>query len=233
MGASTTILEKICHLKGLAGSSNPNEAAAAAAAADKLIQKYRIDEAELKMVESSTDFESEDSDFVLYESGRRTMWKSDLACLLAHHYGCAVWIDNGYRKKQYRLVGIKSDMEIVNYMFSWLIKEIDMLTKMFCTGLGHVYSRSYSEGVVAGIRNQLNKTKREAAMQYSGTTALACIDQRLDRSTEAMYKLHNLKKAKITRKALFSGSAYNSGVEAGKKIHLRRGLETQDTKQLT
>jgi len=47
MSANTAILKNICYLKELSGSSNPNEVAAAAAAADRLIQKYRIDETEL------------------------------------------------------------------------------------------------------------------------------------------------------------------------------------------
>lgn len=238
MSANTAILEKICHLKELAGSSNPNEAAAAAAAADRLIQKYRIDETELHMSKASSDFEAEDSDFVLYETGRRIQWKHTLATTLAAHYGCAMWMDSSYstgrKRTSYRLVGVKSDMDIVNYMFTWLVSEIEMLTKMFCRGLGHVYSQSYCEGAVTGIRDQLHAMKQESSQKYSGTTALACIDQRLDKSRDAMYKLHtDLKKVTIKSKSRFNRSAYDSGVKAGKKIHLGKVLGSKDTKQLT
>ena len=223
------IIDKIRHLRSLAQSSNLNEATAAAAAADRLISKYRVSEVEINISNKMADLPAIEDKEILYESSRVTMWKKSLANVLANHYGCFMWNDtirvNGRKVSRYRLIGVDSDIAITRYMFAWLLTEIERLSKLFCTGMGHVYANSYCIGAVTGIQFQLEKIKQEekaAAVQNTQTTnALACLDERVDRAKAVLYSLHNNLVAVKTRScSQYDGNAYAIGVNSGKSIHL-------------
>jgi hypothetical protein len=222
------IIDKIRHLQSLAKSSNINEATAAAAAADKLISKYRISEVEISIANKIADLPAVEDKEILYESGRVTLWKKHLAKVLANHYGCYMWNDwtknNDRKVSRYRLVGVKNDIEITRYMFAWLLTEIERLSKSHCAGMGHVYANSYCIGAVVGIEKQLEKIKqdeRAATNSEQTITALACLDERVDRAKETLFSLHkNLVNVKTHSYSRYNEGAYALGVNVGKSIHL-------------
>jgi hypothetical protein len=116
------IIEKVQKLLALSKSCNANEAAAAAAVANRLIDQYRLSEADLDAdVEGELEPIEEDSDY-LYQSGKITAWKQTLVSILVKHYGCAYWNDatyaSGRKVTRYKLVGKRSDVGIVRYMFA-------------------------------------------------------------------------------------------------------------------
>lgn len=235
---SSSIIDKIRQLRALSQSSNVNEAAAAAAAADRLISKHRISEAEIAIANRAADLPAEEDQFVLYETARVIRWKQSLAMLLSKHYGCAVWndcvfgaSDGGRKISRLRMVGLKSDMEIVRYMFAWLTTEIERLSKSHCAGRGHIYSQSYCEGAVSGIKAQLDLVKQEerlaASKSEQTTTALACLDGRLNKAELALHSLHtNLKTVRTYSHRHLDGSAYRVGEQVGKSIHLGKVMGT-------
>ena len=242
---SSNILDKIRQLRALSKSSDINEATAAAAAADRMISKYRISEAEIAIANRTADLPAEEDSFVVYETARTIKWKQGLAMMLSNHYGCAIWndcvfggSDGGRRVTRLRLVGLQSDMEIVRYMFAWLTLEIERLSKSHCLGRGHVYAQSYCEGAVNGIRIQLNKVKQEekeaASKSAQTTTALACLDGRLNKAEMALHSLHtNLKTVKTYSHRQFDSTAYKVGEEIGKSIHLGKVIgAASDSKML-
>jgi hypothetical protein len=249
---ATSIIDKIRKLRELSKSDNVNEAATAARMADKLIAEHRISEAELNIAEGSNEKPIEDTG-VLYESARVIQWKSGLACRLAAHYSCAVWNDQarsktldlntgmysyGNRVSRYRLVGLKSDIEIVNYMFAWLSTEIERLAKKNACGRGMVYRQSYCLGAVSGIREQLRLQKEEtrASAQASGhSTALVKLDERAKEADITMNTLHPhlSKERKSSNQGGFDNGAFGAGKEAGKNIHLGKALSGQSNKLLT
>ena len=230
----SSILDKVRHLRELSKSSNIHEATTAAAMADRLISKHRISEAELSMATKAADLPAQEDSVFLYETAKVTPWKRSLVQVLSNHYGCAVFNDiihkpnsktNGFRKvTRYRLVGILSDMEITRYMFAWLSEEIERLSKSHCAGQGHVYSQSYCQGAVAGIKTQLDIVKREqknSAIESGQTTALACLDERYNNASRTMYALHsNMTTVKSNSHSHFDSNAYNLGVAIGKSIDL-------------
>jgi hypothetical protein len=187
------------------------------------------------------DLPAQEDPGVLYESGRVTAWKRNLAQKLSKHYGCMLWNEatigsNDRKLSRYRLVGVQSDIEIVRYMFTWLSSEIERLSKIHCTGMGHIYSQSYCEGAVSGISHQLDKMKQEqniAANQTGQTTALACLDERLSKAEKTLYSLHNnLRSVKTYSHAKHDGAAYNLGVNVGKSIHLGKVMGASSTSKM-
>lgn len=235
---TTDIIDKIRQLRSLSKSQNVFESAAAAAAADKLIEKYRISEVDLYSASDGGEEPTEDSS-VLYETARTITWKFVLADNLSAHYGCALWNNwesrlssdfrkNSRRVSRYRLVGRKSDREIVSYMFAWLSMEIERLTKLNCKGQGHIACQSYAEGAVAGIKHQMDLSKAEVkkeAQQAGQTQALIKLDARQEESNAALSLLHpNLVfgKKKIYRH--IDRDAYGNGVRAGESIHLGKAM---------
>jgi len=222
------IIDKIRHLRSLAQSSNLNEATAAAAAADRLISKYRISEVEISVANKAADLPAIEDKEILYESGRVTLWKKNLANILAEHYGCYMWNNciriNGRKVSRYRLVGVENDIAITRYMFAWLLTEIERLSKLHCIGMGHVYANSYCTGAVVGIKKQLEQIKQEeraSAKDEQTTTALACLDERVDKAKATLYTLrNNLVTVKSRSYSQYDGSAYSLGVNVGKSIHL-------------
>ena len=95
-----SIIEKIQHLRKLSKSENINEATAAAMAADRLISKFRISEAEINAHANETPEKSAD---FLYESARAIGWKYKLAKKLSAHYGCYMFNDNTFNLMHIKL----------------------------------------------------------------------------------------------------------------------------------
>lgn len=222
------VIEKVKKLQRLATSSNPNEAAAAAAAANKLIDQYRIQESELEVNSEVCEDIIQDPEAV-YESGRITQWKTSLVCYLSKHYGCAIFNFKGFRSSSYRLIGRKSDVEVVKYMFAWLCVEIERLcnaaskSKSLGRSSGKIFANSFCAGAVAGIREQLEASRKEVA-STSNSTAVVKLNQRYDEAVNFMNSKMNLRKVSNQSKSYLDRSAYENGKVKGSSIHLGSGL---------
>jgi hypothetical protein len=223
------IIEQIKKLQALSTSSNINEAYAATQAANKLIDKYRLTQADLEDSSTPTiDPIEQDTDY-LYTSGRITNWRVMLVGILCHHYGVAHYNDitrgdNGRKLTRLRMVGRKSDMEIVSYMNTWLSFECERLAKTDVVGLGRVSISSYQEGFVSGIKEQL-RLSREALRAESSCTAMVKIDSRLQEARTGMYNMvPGLRKTTGSSQRQINQQAFNAGVSRGKSMHLGSNL---------
>lgn len=223
------IIEKIKKLRELSNSSNVNEAAAAASAADKLIAKFRISEQELHGASAE---EIVDDTDVLYKSGRAIGWKTSLAIKLAEHYSCFVYnsYDKNVRKQtELHLAGVKSDIEIVKYMFAWLVCEIENLNKAN-KGLGHIACNSFCLGAVCGIVDQLEKSKVETtqdAINNGQEKSIQLINQRVKEAKDlvASYcKDGKMETDKSVSKNHIDNGSFRSGRAAGNNIHLGKSM---------
>lgn len=215
------IIEKVRHLLKLAKSSNANEAANAAAAANKLIDRHRISEDELN--DSSPIIRDT---VPIYETGRVIPWKSSLANILAAHYGCACVNltdrSSGRQYSRYTLVGRKEDLEITRYMFTWLEAECHRLSSEV-KGQGHIAVFSWCRGFVAGVAHQLSLSRAEVK-QESTETAIVKLDNRLEESKKEMYNIFpDITKAPPS-KSRYDYDAYNRGIIKGKSISIGNKL---------
>ena len=219
------VIDKVKKLLALSKSSNQNEAANATAAANRLIDEYRLSENDLNDSDMIVDNE------FIYETGRVIPWKRGLIYVLSNHYGVAVInqcdFSNGRCKSRFKLIGNKSDVQIVKYMFAWLTSEITRLSNIEAKGKGHIFVFSYCEGFVAGIKNQLDISRSEAKKSAT-TEAIVKIDSRLEQSNEFMCKKFNTETKKFVSKRRFDSGAYYDGVNKGENTHLGRSLENNN-----
>lgn len=230
----SSVIERVQKLLALSKSSNPNEAANAAAAANKLIDQYRLSEADITTEQGETDPLVEDDGYI-YETGKITPWKAALVRTLAAHYGVAHYNDNHYpegrKVSRYKLIGRTSDIQIVRYMFTWLSMECQRLADANAKGLGRVFVASYCEGFVNGIAIQLRASRQEVK-QTASSAAIIKLDARLQESQNFMYSQHNLKKSKSYSFSQRDSLAYSAGQQKGQSIHLGAALGGSKTKLL-
>lgn len=227
------IIERVKKLLSLSQSSNLHEASAAAAAANKLIDQYRISQEDLSDKEEEI---VEDTSYI-YENGRAVYWKSGLVLFLANHYGCAVINKvgcglNGRRTNNYQIIGRKSDIQITRYMFNWLLLESQRLSKKECVGKGHKFSNSYCTGFVCGINEQLVKSRQELKQQVDEKSIVA-LDSRVQKAKEFMREKYHPTNDSSKRQSSIDASAYSSGFSQGKSFHLGGRMESgQNIKML-
>ena len=233
MSDLSAVIAKIVKLRALASNnSSENEVKAATAAADRMMQEYRISQAEIE----ATDV-SKAEPFVtlkVSEGGRRTGWREILLWALTEHYGCC-WYYTSYRSRTtgkgvqaYTVVGRKSDTDIVQYMFSWLEKEIERLCRWHSGGRGVGYAASWLVGCAQGVRRQfadLREAQRAAAAQSS---AMVLLDSRCGESRAEMTRLIGDKKGTNVGRVGRS-DALSAGYDVGQKLKIRQGLGEGET----
>jgi hypothetical protein len=177
----------------------------------------------------------EDESYI-YQSGRITQWKVSLIGVLVSHYGCAVFNNTtratGRKVSHYKLIGKKSDVEIVNYMFAWLLLECQRLADTEAKGNGRVFVASYCEGFVEGIKTQLIKSRDESKVQAS-SQAIVRLDARCQEARTFMYSLHtNLRKINHTSYSQQNPMAFSAGQSKGASVHLGAALSGSKVKML-
>ena len=163
------ILDKIRKLLALAKSANVHEAAAAAARAQSIIDKHKIDLALLQEEEQHEQDDASDEpvrrclDFPLFTTGRRLpMWKWDLAWSLCNANQCRPWVSTEYNRSEKKyarmcyVIGRASDAQTVQYLHQYLCHELDRLAKTH-TGKGRTWLNNFRMGAVSEIENRLEE----------------------------------------------------------------------------
>lgn len=219
-----SVLRKVRALRELAKSSNIHEAEAAAAQADALIQKYRLDEAEL---EAAGDAEAEaiGGDHEPLQTGTRLDgWKGLLAAKLARHYGCYVYtrrfLRDGRRHVSIQIVGRPSDVATVRYMFAWLVGEIARLSAYES---GTSARNAFRLGAVTGIGNALYVSRKAAEAEHARTHGGAAAIVLVSRADAAKAWASSAVGGIGAGRAVSGPSnrdAFLRGKDAGEKIHV-------------
>lgn len=120
------IIERIHKLLALAKSSNVNEAAVAAAHAQQLIERHRIEQAAL--IDSVQSEISMDED-ALDEGARMAQWKLELAMVVAEANCCRVVVLRDGRYSTINLVGGGEDITIIRALYAWLTTEVQRIAR--------------------------------------------------------------------------------------------------------
>jgi hypothetical protein len=237
------ILDRIRKLLELSKDpDNENEAAAAAGAAQKLMEKHRIEEAMLDRTPADEPIENERLDGKW--RGRGTTWKQRLAGALAKTNQCRIYFSGGAT----RLVGRPSDMATVRYMYEYLIRELTGLGKKwgkqfedeYGEAPGRTPHNSFKIGAVNTISNRLYQAQKEArrheqelaesADRVRGmSTALVRVNSAIAKIDERKAEVDtwvkkNLKLRTGRRKSFnIDGLAYGAGQNAGANVNLDGG----------
>jgi hypothetical protein len=219
------ILDRIQKLLALATSDNVNESAAAAAKAQELMTKYQIDQADLEAATPGAQGESIDND-ELFREKSRIHWKTSLAAGIAEANGCKVYTQGvrtlGSDKKVAdvtRIVGTKTAVSTVRYMYAYLVREVDRLASANRDGHDRTWLNSFRMGAVAVISTRLIQASKQVK-QVASTNALAIIDKDKRRIEDTLAAL-GLKQG--TSAEIKDGGGFAAGAKAGQTVQLSSG----------
>ena len=227
---STAVIDRIRKLRALASSANVHEAAAAAAAAERLIQEHNLSEASVQ-VESEE--EPVTHDVVADVGGFRIVtWQSHLL----HYLGRAYQACGFFQRKRgegyvYKAYGRPADLATLRYQFAFFSAEITRLAALECKGRGKTFANSYRLGAVAAIAEALSTVQRETRAEAS-SSALVVVDRRTDLAREARDNQNPDIKTRATSASRLDGEAYAAGKRAGARINQRGQLGASGTRLL-
>lgn len=164
------LIAKVAHLRALAAKAGTREEAETAARlADEIMQKHRIDAAEVEARGVAAIDDDMIEDPALYQGGRsKEAWIGNLAGTVARHYGCYVFWNRGASGLRLTIVGRKSDVEIARYMFAWCHVEI---TRLSLLETGKAARNGFRHGAIAGLRGALYASAKAAQVGH-GSAAL-------------------------------------------------------------
>lgn len=241
------IIDRVKKLLSQATSSNEHEAALAASMAQELMLKHQISEAALLQ---DTDPVEEVIEFVLGEDTRPYAWRSQLITGVTGAFGCQWYYRNstdgawvGPKKARILVIGTESNRNAVQYMFSYLVNEVNRLAdeawkrevqEYLNSGLSKEimpaaqgWKLSFRLGAASVISSRLGKqrekTFKEAKEDESNSTALVRIADAETRIQEYKGKL-GLRTGSIGRDSSAQmRSGYSVGAEAGKNVNISGG----------
>lgn len=219
---NTTILARVKKLLALATSSNPHEAATAAAQAQRLMDEHNLTVAHLDASDDPIGKEPLDGNV----RGRLSSWRCSLAQRLADHNGAMALVSGG----EIRLAGRASDVAMVRSLYEYLVREIDRLVKRDAHGRGRGYANAFRHGAVYTIGRKLDE-ERHAHARGSESSALVLVrGADVRRWVEDQHgTLRNRKIGSTT-----DARGFDTGMRAAEQIELRRSLPTTpDTHRLT
>lgn len=224
------VIARVQKLLRLKTSSNVNEAAAAAAIADRLIQEHGLTEAQFNAEQGRADDEPfESPDAFTGWSGPVPEWALRLSVVVCKHYDCASYFVREGRKKEVRIIGRVDDVAAARFMYSWLLPEVERLTQESCVlpgtsqriPRGRTFLNSFRHGAVKGISDALAASKAQVHARAT-STALMVVGNRLARAEETKHRENpDIKGRKHMRQNNLDALAFVRGRNAGKELPQR------------
>lgn len=235
------VLRRVKKLLAIANDSraDPNEAAAAAGQAEKIMRKYQLDNADVLREEmrSAEAFETADVQVLMrrgespegFRPSKIPGWGGWLAYSVAKLHGCEIrYVNLRDKGAAIRFYGFKADVQVAAWTFDYLVvTTIQALRAWQRVSRTKAESESYRRGfalAVCGLIDKQTMLKRqdESAAQAQAPTRNALVLVKAASLAEK-YGDFNYGDASPS-KANLVGSAYIAGREAGSKVRLTQGI---------
>lgn len=236
-----SILRRIQKLLAIASDdrADPNEAAAAAGMAEKVMRKYQIDHAELIMtsLKQGHDLGTEDVIASAKTNGTKVLkvpaWAGWIAVAVSRFTECSASIVttvNG--EKAVRFYGFVEDVKLASWTFSYLVATTNRLvtaykaTADYAQG-GRSVLNSYRQGVATGILAALKDLTEKKAQETKASSAGSALVVAKAQAIAEAYGNHPTRRAKtsVTR----SSGAFIAGVQDGRAVDVGRRAVTSNT----
>ncbi len=236
MATPAHILTKVKFLINLSASPNPNEAATARATADKLISKYLISEEELRSLEDKKPLYGDNE--LLYHTFAIVGWMNKLALAVATHFDCYIVQEEthpatGGVEYSYFVYGGEDEEEFVKFVYHSFHKKVHHLIDTNCIGRGPIYVDSYCEGVVEGIKSNIEMEgidipyTKVPARPISPDKQISMGPSNLAKHKEEKERPYQ-KTVDVSRQGLIKDvHAFFKGVQDGNRLSLRDILELE------
>jgi len=239
-------IKKLLDLADIDRNSNVEEAASAAAKAQKLMEKHRIHRA---MVEEHADALKQHA---LEDKGKPEKWKVFLANIIAKCNGCFIVQSPTYASDgQIAIIGDVEDVHSVQELYTYIVSEVtrfclaDLITHKMQHGSypNAAYAESFYLGAITVVERRLIEATEQARAdeltkattkeeQAKLSNVLSRIDDRIDIAKDWVVK--HLSNAKIENVSISSNdpTGYEAGRKAGESLSInpdRPSLEDKET----
>jgi hypothetical protein len=250
---NTDAIDKVRKLLALANSANEHEAAAAAARAAEIMERYRLDAAMVAQAEQRQ--VEQDEAFAMNEDlrGDRTharmpTWYWTLAWAIADANRCMlrrVWVVRG-RTAAVAFAGRPSDAQAARYMLDAIANEVDRLGSEYVArlvrGSSRAAGKSFRLGCAVTISDRLGESVAQttsavrAELRAAGDEqGLVRLDHAIAQRTADAKRLEDFMAANGVRyrsagsTSVSSASAFAAGQSAGQSVNLRGGTAALGT----
>lgn len=218
------LLARVRKLLALTASPNVHEAAAAAARAQALITRHKLQ----ALLDAQDDAEatlSDGRDAPLETARRVRKWKVVLAGALAHANGCEAYTVAVSRREEHLCIaGRPEDRAAVAALWDWLVKRLEWLSASHGTDAPREWHESFRIGAAETIAERLAEAQSAAKADTAKTaTALVHIDAALQARAEAVSRYVDAHlRLKPGRRILVDVDALDAGRAAGHLVPLPR-----------
>lgn len=214
------ILDRAQKLQALAErAGSPEEAANAASKLQAMLLRHNLTMAQ---VAGNVQEEFKKEGFDLSRENRNHKgWKSTLYYGIAKANFCeSCW---NPQTSQMSIVGRKQNIDMVNYLYSYLSLEIMRLAQAASRYESNkaVYFRAFCIGAMSSVLKRLQAEKEEVRREATQNNALMIVE---DRAVSTEFRRHFPNTRKGTGPSVGNRSGLDAGREAGRGIGLRQGI---------
>lgn len=228
------ITAKIKKLLKLAESSNVNEAAAAAAKAQELMDRFEIEAAVLAETTPDTAPAEPVETFGDFDSGGRVeSWRSALLHALCMANACKAYRyrARAIRQTSLKVIGRRTDVQTVRYMYQAMVSLVEGLADAQ-RGRGRGFIASFKMGAAHAICARIKESKEETRRAVyqeaaqAGTQALMRVDNAMSVLKERQDAIQrymastNLRLKNGAASRVGNSSGYSQGYAAGKAANI-------------
>jgi hypothetical protein len=216
----TPIIDKIKKLLALSTSSNPHEAALAAAKAQEMLARYNLEVSQVQTSEPVSRYEQ-----TALSTGPR-VWRRQLLHIIAKYNFCQTIYDS--QRKQVLLIGERHNSEAVQVLYEHLAQQLDhMALESYQNSSRELPAITWKDSFYAGAIHSLDL--RLCAQQSTfATTSSECrslVVMKREELHKAVRRLYpNLQNSHAKRVRACDG--YYEGVQAGRNVALHKALES-------
>lgn len=222
---TAALLDRVRKLLALATSPNVHEAALAAARAQALIERHRLEALLAAEDERAADPIRDGREAPLERARKIRKWKSALAAGLAEVNGCVAYTATVGKESHLLVAGRAADRAAILAIWEWLVRRIEWLSATEGAGEPREWHESFRIGAAEAICERLAAAVTEVADAVAAEidgAALARIEPaRAERAAAvddyARAQLH----LKAGRRLLVDADALEAGREAGARMPLR------------
>lgn len=207
------VLEKIKKLLTLAGN-NPSkeEAELAAQKAHQLLLKHNLNMSQVKLSESEPY-----SATVIKEHAKQTVLFTGISYILRQHYLVELYYRPRYKYSKIEIFGTPNNVEIGQYVFSFLEREIPRLWLSYKreTGASMRAKNSFILGVIRGLDDKLKESANKFKVEYGIVPANSAV---------AELRKDNRIKQQNTTVPNRDNDAREAGYDQGRNLTISAGI---------
>ncbi len=230
------MLEKVRKLLSLAQSENENEAFLAMKKANELIEKYNIDRVEQDKTSGCV------YAIINHKRKKTENYQRRICNILKEHFFVDVVYSYLYDAgdcqvyKTIELLGTSENVSIAEYVYYFLMNQMEMLWKVHLRTNGKGVSRnkrSYRLGLLRGLHDKLDREALERKACYGKGISHAKSMSALIRGRDsALEEYKNMRFPRLVnlshRRATVDMDTFQAGINDGKRLKIYKGIEGRD-----